>query len=164
MNHYKAPDAYIQGDAQRIKVFLCGSIEMGKAEKWQEWLAGELRSYHIDILDPRRDTWDTNLEPSEGNQEFREQVEWELNALEQADTIAVYFDPNTRSPITLLELGLYAQSGKAIVCCPKGFFRRGNVAIVCEQYGIPLYEYKDDFLAEIKRRLNIAHTNSGLKF
>lgn len=40
------------------------------------------------------------------NPQFRQQVEWELNALSVADLIVFYFDPATRSPITLLELGL----------------------------------------------------------
>jgi len=50
----------------------------------------------------------------------------------------MYFDPNTKSPISLLELGLHANSGKMIVCCPKGFWRKGNVDIVCERYDVPV--------------------------
>lgn len=52
----------------------------------------------------------------------------------------MHFEPDTMSPITLLELGLYASSGKLIVSCPKGFWRRGNVEIVCEKYKIPFFE------------------------
>ena len=36
----------------------------------------------------------------------------------------------------MLELGLFANSGKLIVCCPDGFWRKGNVDIVCERYRI----------------------------
>jgi hypothetical protein len=54
----------------------------------------------------------------------------------------MYFDPNTKSPISLLELGLFAQSKKLIVCCPRGFWRKGNVDITCDRYGIPFF---DDF-------------------
>lgn len=52
----------------------------------------------------------------------------------------MYFSPNTKSPISLLELGLFARSGKVRVVCPEGFWRKGNVDIVCQYYNIPLYE------------------------
>ena len=48
----------------------------------------------------------------------------------------MYFDPSTKSPISLLELGLFARTGKTIVVCPDGFWRKGNVDIVCERYGV----------------------------
>jgi hypothetical protein len=66
-----------------------------------------------------------------------EQVEWELAGLEQASLIAMYFEPSTQAPITLLELGLFAQSGRLVVCCPPGFWRRGNIEIVCARYQVP---------------------------
>lgn len=70
---------------------------------------------------------------------FFEQVSWELDALERADHIFMYLPPQTKSPISLLELGLFADSGKMIVCCPNGFWRKGNVEVVCDRYDIPLY-------------------------
>jgi len=56
--------------------------------------------------------------------------------MECADKILMYFDPKTKSPISLLELGLFANSNKLIVVCPKGFWRKGNVDIVCRRYEI----------------------------
>ena len=73
-----------------------------------------------------------------GNPQFREQVEWELHAQDQATLIVMYFAPATKAPITLLELGLAARSGKLVVGCPDGFWRKGNVEVVCAEYGIPL--------------------------
>jgi hypothetical protein len=63
-------------------------------------------------------------------------VNWELDAMDQSDIIVFYFDPDTKSPVTLMELGLHANSGSAtlIVCCPEGFWRRGNVEIVCDRF------------------------------
>ena len=58
----------------------------------------------------------------------------------------MYFDPNTKSPISLLELGLFAHSKKLIVCCPEGFWRKGNVDIVCDKYGIPNYDSLEKLL------------------
>ena len=123
-------------------IFLAGSIEMGKAEDWQTRITNTLKEIVPDKLDvvifnPRRDDWDSSWEQNIDNPQFYEQVTWELTALEKADVIIMYFAPGTKSPISLLELGLHAYSKKILVCCPKGFWRKGNVDIVCEQYGIP---------------------------
>ena len=117
-------------------VFLAGSIEMGKALNWQEIVEEMLGDTDITILNPRRDDWDSSWEQSIDNFQFREQVEWELEAQEKTDIIALYFCPDTKSPITLLELGLFAHTDKLIVCCPEGFWRKGNVDIVCKRYNI----------------------------
>jgi hypothetical protein len=51
--------------------------------------------------------------------------------------ICYCFDPKGMAPITLLELGLFAQSDKKIVvCCPDGYWRKGNVDILCSRLGI----------------------------
>jgi hypothetical protein len=55
----------------------------------------------------------------------------------------MYFDPATKSPISLLELGLFAKTGKLIVCCSEGFWRKGNVDIVCKRYGVMQVENLD---------------------
>lgn len=117
------------------KIFLAGSIEMGKADNWQFRVESELDEYAI-IFNPRRDDWDSTWIQSIDNPKFREQVEWELDALHLSDIIAMYFDPNTMSPISLLELGLFARTGKMIVCCPDGYWRKGNVDIVCKRYDV----------------------------
>lgn len=62
-----------------------------------------------------------------------------MDALDAADIIFMYFSPNTKSPISLLELGLYANTKKMLVCCPDGFWRKGNVEVVCERFDIPLF-------------------------
>jgi hypothetical protein len=69
-----------------------------------------------------------------------------LDALNKSDLIILNLLPDSKSPISLLELGLYASSGKLLVCCPDGFWRKGNVEIVCERYDIPLYDSLDDLL------------------
>lgn len=117
-------------------VFLAGSIEMGAAAPWQAEVEAALSAYAVTIWNPRRDDWDASWTQAESDPRFFEQVSWELSAQEQADLIAMYFSPETRSPITLLELGLFAKTRKIIVCCPEGFFRKGNVDIVCRRYGV----------------------------
>src|SRR5262245_12299742 len=123
---------------ERPSVFLAGSIEMGTAEDWQADFELALADLDVTILKPRRDEWDASWVQSIDNRPFREQVEWELAGQEQATVIAMYFAPETKAPITLLELGLFARSGKAIVCCPAGYWRRGNIEVVCRRYGVPL--------------------------
>ena len=131
----KPPSALDLAPAER-SIFLAGSIEMGSAEDWQSTFTAALVDLPVTILNPRRDAWDASWDQSRDNPLFREQVEWELEAQERATLIAMYFAPDTRAPITLLELGLFARSGRLLVCCPPGYWRRGNVEVVCARYGI----------------------------
>jgi hypothetical protein len=128
-------------------IFLAGSIEMGVAENWQTRTTKILSKTDMIIYNPRRDDWDSSWVQSIDNSQFREQVDWELNALAQAEHILLYFDPNTKSPISLLELGLHAKSGKLRVVCPDGFWRKGNVDIVCHRYAIPQFDTIEDALS-----------------
>lgn len=135
-------------------VFLAGSIELGKAEPFQQELTDKLKEYSdLVLLNPRRPDFDATAKQEKNNPYFRGQVLWELEALEKADVIYMYFDPNTKSPISLLELGLYCQSGKLIVCCPEGFWRKGNVDITCEKYDTPVFETKEDIFEELLNSL-----------
>lgn len=135
-------------------VFLAGSIEMGKAVDWQTKLTNALSDLPIWVLNPRRDDWDSSWEQKKENAQFREQVEWELAALEHARVIAMYFDPATKSPISLLELGLFARTSTIIVCCPEGFWRKGNVDIVCEKYGIRQVDSIEALITAVRKELS----------
>lgn len=117
-------------------LFLAGTIDMGKSTDWQTYIGNKLADLDIIILNPRRDDWDSSWKQEIENKQFRNQVEWELDGLASADYIFFHFEPDSKSPITLLELGLYAQSKKCLVHCPKGFWRKGNVDVVCARYGI----------------------------
>jgi len=79
-------------------------------------------------------------------------VEWELDALALANLVVMYLAPGTMSPISLLELGIYAANGgnKLVVCCPEGFHRKGNVDIVCERYGIEQVDSLDELTDAIR--------------
>jgi len=133
-------------------IFMAGSIDMGKAIDWQKQLKESFKyEKRITFWNPRRENWDSSWLQDINFVPFKEQVMWELNALEKSDIIVYYFDPKGQAPITLLELGLHVKSGKPIiVCCPKGFWRKGNVDIVCEKYGITLCETMDDMIEHIK--------------
>ena len=139
--------------AGRRSVFLAGSIEMGLAGDWQAEVIAALSDLELMILNPRRDDWDSSWRQSIDDPRFREQVEWEIDAQGRADLIAMYFAPETRAPITLLELGLFASSGKQVVCCPEGFWRRGNVEVVCARYRVPLVMTLPELIGLIRSRL-----------
>ena len=139
MNIFTAPKPINSRNFKQKSIFLAGSIEEGTAEKWQTKCA-KILSKKYTIFNPRRGEWDDNWKQSIHTPEFYRQVSWELNGQEKADYILMYFDPKTRSPISLLELGLFAASQKMLVICPEGFWRKGNVDIVCEKYNIPQFE------------------------
>lgn len=126
-------------------VFLAGSIELGLAENWQLVIGKWFLSMGWNVFNPRRTDWDSSWIQSYENPQFNQQVSWELNALDKSDVILMYLDPNTKSPISLLELGLHATSKKLYVVCPDGFWRKGNVEMVCSTYDIPLFNTLDDF-------------------
>lgn len=126
---------------EEVVIFLAGSIEMGAAKEWQQQaidmfhaiIPEEQRSNYI-ILNPRRPDWDSSWKQVYEDPQFYQQVTWELNGLRKASFIIVYFDPATKSPISLLELGAFHE--KAIVVCPDGFWRKGNVDIFCEEFNV----------------------------
>lgn len=138
-------------------VFLAGSIEMGKAERWQDEVIGALIDLPIVIANPRRDDWDSSWEQTIENEQFTRQVRWELNALDKCALIALYFDPTTKAPISLLELGLYIGRTPMVVYCPTGFWRKGNVDIVIEKFSSSSYVHQaptwDYFIERIQRLL-----------
>jgi hypothetical protein len=153
------PPAPLEWPADRRAIFLAGSIEMGGAPAWQDGAARALAADGFVALNPRRADWDASWRQSIDEPRFREQVEWELAAQERADAIAMYFVAETRSPITLLELGLFARSGKMVVCCPAGFWRRGNVDVVCARYGVPRADSLEELLVRA-RAIASAHRHA----
>ncbi len=134
---------------KRPSVFLAGSIEMGKAEDWQTSTGFLLDLAGFTVFNPRRDDWDSSWEQSIDNPQFNEQVRWELDMLDLADCILLYLAPGTKSPISLMELGLHVDQEKIVVCCPEGFWRKGNVDILCKQYDVPVFETMYDAIHEI---------------
>lgn len=136
-------------------VFLAGSIEMGKAEPWQDQIATELKDENVVFYNPRRDDWDSSWkqDPTPGT-EFETQVTWELDHIEKADIVVLYFDPKTTSPISLLEMGLALEAGKKLlVCCPDGFFRKGNVVITAKRYNVEVLNTLPDLISKLKAAL-----------
>ena len=133
-------------------IFLAGTIDMGNSINWQSEFINEFKDYDINVFNPRRDDWDSSWKQSINNPQFKEQVLWELNALEKADIIIYNFLPDSKSPITLFELGLMTKrlDKEIIVCCPDEFYRSGNVHIVCEKYNLNLVKSQENLFNFIK--------------
>lgn len=136
MKVFTPATSFDQREIEGLTIFLAGSIEMDKAERWQEKIINHFSGEDVTFLNPRRDDWDSSIKQTKDDPDFRQQVEWELDMLEQADLIVMNFQPSTISPVSLLELGLFSRNSNVVVCCPEGYFRKGNVDIVCEWWGV----------------------------
>jgi hypothetical protein len=80
---------------------------------------------------------------------------------EKADVIALYFGPEAKAPISLLELGLFARSKKTIVACPEGYWKKGNVQIVRAKYGIELVDDLENLVEAVTNRLRALEVPRG---
>lgn len=140
---------------KNISVFLAGTIDMGNSEDWQTEFTRYFKEFtQLFFYNPRRESWDNSWEQKFENPQFYQQVNWELDALERADYIVLNLLPDSKSPITLLELGLFAKSGKLLVCCPDEFYRSGNIQIVCDKYRIPLYKNLTELKEDLRYAIN----------
>lgn len=122
-----------------MKVFLAGTIDNGDSVDWQKEVIDGLSKTDITIYNPRR--YDFPEHPKD--EDVINQIRWEQVHLDDADKIVMVFKEGSMSPVTLLELGLYATSGKLIVFCTTGYWRWHNVFETCRKYNIPLIEYTE---------------------
>jgi hypothetical protein len=131
-------------------VFLAGSIDEGRAEKWQDEAITALSHLPVTILNPRRDNWNADLRQDIDEPVFTAQVDWELDGIEAADFVLFHFSPAGPAPITLLELGKATALRKRIaVSCPEGYWRRGNVQVVCRRAGVRVHGSLAEALEEL---------------
>ena len=138
------PETIINKKSNKLNtksVFLAGTIDNGNSKDWQKEVIDILEKENIslEIYNPRREHWNPN--PSKEEMEY--QIKWEQDHLDKATIIVMVLSDNSKSPISLLELGLYATSGKLIVFCTDNFYRYDNVRLTCEKYNIELIEDTD---------------------
>ena len=122
-----------------FRIFLAGTIDNGDSTDWQQELINTINGVELrrptSIYNPRRKEWPS----SNDHREIDRQIEWELSHLEKADLIVMNILANSKSPISLMELGLFAREGRLMVFCPKTFYRYDNVRNVCKRYEVPLH-------------------------
>ena len=127
-----------------VLLHLAGSIESNGGRDWRAALMVALPHRNVTITPPC-----VASVP-------RAQIEWELDCLDRADLVAMWFAADTVAPIALLELGLTAKSEKLVVGCPEGFWRKGNIEVVCSRFGIPLTTSWNAFVAIVCAKLDQA--------
>lgn len=149
--HYRRPHPF----DPRASVFLGGSIEMGSAADWQSLVISALNGPASVLYNPRRADWDSTWAQTPDNPDFTAQVHWEMDRINDASFVLLHFEPDTKSPITLGELYwcLARKPQHTIVSCPDGFWRRGNVQIMCERENVLCHDSLDEAVADLMRRL-----------
>ena len=138
-----------------LRIFLAGSIDSGMAEDWQSPVVDRLRDLDVVVFNPRRGAWTPGTSLESEPEELRRQINWELDAIERSDLMAFYFATGTKSPISLLELGLIAGRKQAVVCCPPGFWRKTNVDVICDRFDIQQAHSLEDLVDEIKEKVRL---------
>lgn len=141
-----------------MSIFLAGTIDMGSSVDWQAEVISLLQESpegNIIVYNPRRIA---------APEDIMSQIDWEQRALECCDLIAMNILETSKSPITLLELGLFARSGKLLVFCPKKFYRYENVLDTCRRFNV---EYTNlntskNIVSRIKKKLLDRKTLLGI--
>ncbi|MCH2032625.1 MAG: nucleoside 2-deoxyribosyltransferase domain-containing protein [Tenacibaculum sp.] len=133
MRVFTAKDKLPAKNEDKTFCFLAGSIDFKESTSWRDLVVSKSSKNTI-FFDPTREDHDTL-----GNQEMVCHIQWELEALEIADMIILNFLPDAKSPISLVELGLYMRLNKLIVVCPKGFYQYRYVSTICDKYNTPIY-------------------------
>ena len=172
---YKEDSSYYDND-NYFKIFLAGTIDNGESEDWQTdvyhnllWLIEPAvvtygqdyctppGKYNVVMYSPRRKDWKTDATV----EDVENQIRWEQDKLEKADLIVMALQDNSKSPISLLELGLYGTEGKLICFCTENFYRYTNVKLTCEKFLIPFYETLRpiDIASTIEKILKESHDN-----
>jgi hypothetical protein len=114
-------------------------------------MAQRLCSLGIIVFNPRRDDWNKNLEQSIRCPQFVEQVRWEQKYIKKTDLVLFYFAPDSKSPVTMLELGETINTpNRCVVFCPEGFWRKGNVDLFCIDNNISMVSSFDEMFSYIE--------------
>lgn len=137
MRVIKPTDGYMSypSSIKNVSVFLAGTIEMGNSIDWQSNVEKALVDYDVTLFNPRR------VIPPSNKADIDYQIRWELSHLEKCDIIFMYLAPNTISPISLLELGLFLNTPKRmIIVADPEYSRFQNVENTFEYF----YRYKSN--------------------
>ena len=75
--------------------------------------------------------------------------------------ITLYFYPGTISLTSLMGLGLFIKTKKIVICCPDGFYGRGNVQVICNKYDVKLIETLNELVEEVKDKIKYYKESSN---
>ncbi|KAK4185832.1 hypothetical protein QBC35DRAFT_502772 [Podospora australis] len=145
----------------KISIFLAGTTTPGDGPDWRETLTKAIDHHPVTVFNPFNKKWDASWKEDIEFPPFRQQVDWELDKQELADIIVIYFGPQTETPISLLEFGLFARSNKVIVCCDKLYRKRGNVEIVAKRLGVEFWDTEEELAAAVNAKLESLLVEQG---
>lgn len=137
-------------------IFLAGPTEIPWRDVFLSLLTSTAATLPngLTVYNPFQPNWDSTWrEDYATDPKFRAQTDWEMERMDSATVVVVYFDERSKAPVSLLELGLVARSGRAVVGCQQGFWKRGNVQAVCERLGVPLVEDMDGLVKMVVERV-----------
>lgn len=129
----------IHGEYDDFSVFLAGTIDDGQSKNWQRKLINKVYSElpdNVIVFNPRRDNWNKNADVDT----LREQINWEQERLSNSSIIVMVLLDDSKSPVSLMELGEFCDSQKIVVFCTENFYRFENVKDLCERFEIPLFK------------------------
>ncbi|EHK26888.1 uncharacterized protein TRIVIDRAFT_33632 [Trichoderma virens Gv29-8] len=149
-----APDRPAPDVASRPSIFLAGNASPTGEADWRQTLTEALSSLPITIYNPYRNDWDATWREDGSDKRWSEQVGWELEMLDKADLVVVFFHGGSLAPISMLELGMCIRSRKVIVCAMPDYPKRGNVEAVCRRHEVKFVSSEQDLKDAVKERLD----------
>ena len=152
------PPSRIRPDPNQESVFLAGAIDNGTARDWRselmEYFDGDDRYNGLVFYNPLADNWDPNLQMSITCERFEQQVNWELDMLRNAFLVVFFFPAESVAPISLFELGFVCdEPDRVMVVAEEGYWRRGNLEVICNRQGIVLGKDLVDMVTWIKEHV-----------
>lgn len=124
----------------------CPLFRVGITTDWRRQLIEKLSRLPVTVFDLQRGYDQQKCSAGIGW--------WQLEQTKkEADVVVLHLEPGLPCPIGLVELGLYAQSGKLVVYCPGGVINSRRVIDIYSKYGAPLANSLDELEARIRERL-----------
>lgn len=124
----------VDNSKNKVTIFLAGTIEMGAGIKWHRDAAKQI--YHVLSAKIKDNTKMPQLEfyNPRRTKDFTPEMEvpqinWEQEHLANADYIFMYIQPDSKSPISLLEFGEFIKTGKLYLYCEPTFYRYRNLEL-----------------------------------
>lgn len=149
MIEVKAPNKV---DTRKVMLFLAGTIDNGDSPNWQKHPVDRLQmdlNDSVVAINPRREDWDSTWKQEYSDPKFKQQVGWELYHITMSEVVFFFIGKDSKSPISLMELGLCHRKRNVIVFCEEGFYRKGNVDAICCNYAIQQVDSWDKAVSAI---------------
>ncbi|CAM1372061.1 nucleoside 2-deoxyribosyltransferase domain-containing protein [Tenacibaculum xiamenense] len=146
MVHTSDADLPLQANSKKL-VFLAGSMCIDKEDDWRKNVIKNFANV-FDFIDPTNENH--NLL---NDSQMEHHINWELEGLELSDIILMNLLPESKSPISMVELGLYARSNKLIICCPENFYQYRYIKTLAKKYNVALFTELEKGIQHLKKEI-----------